>query len=192
MGKKTLWRGAVAVVLAGLSAACTLFQVMGVEGVVTATPPPTEAPTLAPSLAPNEEALEIAPTGAPAAAADVFPKILRGTARSTAYGSDGNPAVYCLSDARATLVLQGDGRAQLSVTGPQFFDHINCTDTGAEITWLLDGADSPAEESARFPSCNNGRLKGSGQVSYRGGALSGEVTCLNPDGKMAVRLVFGP
>lgn len=155
--------------------------------------PALDLPTAAPTLAPQDLQPTAAPETAPAQTtpnASAYPQVYRGTAQSTAYGASGDAS--CASRAQVTLAIQDGGKAQVTATGPQFFDHINCTPTDAQITWILEGAADEASATAAFTTCNYGGFVGSGTVSYKDGALSGQLSCTTKEGKKAVTLVLGP
>ena len=133
---------------------------------------PTPAPTLAPSddvISPGEIPSE-ALTAPPAASDQTF----QATGVKTSYGSSIDAS--CQSEAPLTLVLRGDGTAELSTTGPAYTDHYNCISVTDE-TWYINGTVDAAEQAVTFTSCNNGGFTGSGIIYYGGSVLSGEVSC---------------
>lgn len=155
--------------------------------------PALDLPTAAPTLAPQDQQPPDTPVTAPAQPtpnAGVYPQVYRGTAQSAAYGASGDAS--CASQAQVTLTIQSNGKAQITATGPQFFDHVNCTPTDAQITWILEGAADEDSATAAFTTCNYGGFVGSGTVSYKDGVLSGQVVCTTKEGKKAVTLVLGP
>jgi hypothetical protein len=140
---------------------------------------PTPGPTIAPSPEPGE-----VPASPPAA----FDQTFQGLGRMTSFGSSAD--VFCQVDQPVTLTVHSDGSAELSTTGPSFIDHINCT-TSTDVTWYINGTVGSADQSAIFTSCNNGGFTGTGEVSFEGGILSGDVTCSYKNGGIAISLALG-
>ena len=109
-------------------------------------------------------------------------------ANKTDFGSGG---AGCSAAQLATLMVRGDGTAQLVTSGPGFVDHVNCTPGSSSDTWYLDGTADPGGQVVTFVSCNYGRFTAQGQISYAGGALQGEVSCFNSQGVKFITLVVG-
>lgn len=165
----------------------------------------TAVPTLAPTPAPEDvqpvqqqntpTAVVVAPQ-APEAVPDTgdggSAQVFESMAQSMAFGSGGEAQYYCSATARVSLVIQTDGKAQLTATGPQFFDHVNCTPTKSQETWIVEGAVDETGAQVDFFSCNFGGFQASGAVRLADGALAGEFSCLTADGQTAVTLILNP
>ena len=88
----------------------------------------------------------------------------------------------CSAAATLLLMVNADGSAVLEATGPGFIDHINCTQSASLEGWFIAGSANPGTETVTFTSCNSGGFTAQGSVSYAGGVLSGEVTCIGISG----------
>jgi hypothetical protein len=168
--------GILACLLAGL--ACTALAPSDIQDLGL----PTLEPTTAPSPEPGD--LE-APTLAPSPAG---PQTFTGEAAKNDFASDG---AICLVYQPVTLVVQGDGTAELSTTGADIIDHANCTTGTTNETWYINGVVDAAAQVVNFQTCNFGRFTAAGAVSYAGGQLSGQVSCTNKDGVKFIALVIG-
>ncbi len=96
-------------------------------------------------------------------------------------------AYVCWTDANLTLKVNADGSAELEAKGPSGWDVdlVTCGQTGWLETWIIVGSVNPGTETITFTSCNNNEFTAQGTISYAGGVLSGEVTCLNKSGNYA-------
>jgi hypothetical protein len=158
---------------------------------------PTTAPTIAATTAPEEPfETETTPTyddsTTPTApiqeAAPPGPVAIEGTAIQVSYSS-GNES-NCQAEAQAVLKVPGNGTASLTASGPSYIDHINCTTSSSNETWIADGIDNPTEQLVSFSTCNGGGFTAEGQVSYKDGILLGKVTCYFNNGDIGVELNF--
>jgi len=120
------------------------------------------------------------------------PVTIRSTGQRTSLSTDGQYSCSVAVD--VVLVVQADGTAEMSATGPGFSDHINCTQMEGLLQHTLTGTANPAGETVSFTSCNNGGFDAQGTVSYAGGKLSGEAACLwnrgDAAGKTDMRLTL--
>ncbi len=142
---------------------------------------PTSAPTPAPSEAVVSPGQEQTP---PPTTAD---QIIQGSGSKASFGP--SPDISCQVTQPAALTLHGDGTAELVTTGPSFIDHYNCT-TGTDETWYINGSVNAADQTVTFSSCNDGGFTANGVVSFEGGTLSGNVTCIYKDGSIAISLAL--
>lgn len=190
----------VLAVVFGISLACT--TTLAWDEVEPELKIRTAAPTLAPTPAPevvqpvqqqNTPTAAVAPQApeaVPATGDGAFTRVLEGMAQSMAFGSGGEAQYSCSATARVSLIIQTDGKAQLTATGPQFFDHINCTPSQSQETWIVEGAVDATGAQVDFSSCNFGGFQASGAVQFADGALAGELSCLRADGQTAVTLIL--
>ncbi len=129
-----------------------------------------------------------APTNPPTTPAGGQPLQFSGTGQKTDYSGD----YSCAVGADVRLVVNPDGTAELVVIGPGFNDHINCTQSGSMDGWYLAGTANPADETVTLVSCNNGGFNAQGTISYAGGTLSGDATCIynqgSSSGKVAMKI----
>ena len=92
------------------------------------------------------------------------------------------------------LIIDEDGVAMLSTTGPVYVDYINCVldPSGFEATYTIVGLADPDSKLVTFTSCNEGAFTAEGTISYQGGSPVGNVSCThssgNEAGKMAIML----
>jgi hypothetical protein len=159
-----------------------------------ATAAPSSAPTTAPGEAFETEAPptyedSATPTAHIQEAEPPSPVAIEGTAILSSYSS-GNES-NCQAEIQAVLRIPGDGTASLTTTGPSFIDHINCTTSDSNETWITDGIDNPTEQIVRFTTCNGGGFTAEGQISYKDGVIVGKITCFFKNGDIGVELDFG-
>jgi hypothetical protein len=111
---------------------------------------------------------------------EMEPVRLTTTGDRTASSSQGE----CHSNDPVILVINSEGIATLSTTGPVFVDKINCTKdpSGFEATYTIDGTADPETKVVTFNSCNDGGFSAKGQISYRGDKLVGTVSCVHIKG----------
>jgi hypothetical protein len=140
------------------------------------TPAPTEAPSPAPP-GPTAESGIIIPE--PAAPSQAFPIVIQSAGTKTDYSA--STKTECQAGASAVLVVQADGTAELTATGPAFVDHINCT-TSTDETYIFGGTADLGSETVLFESCNNANFSAAGTVSYAGGKVAGTISCANQSG----------
>ena len=177
------------ITLAILSAslACTLER--GDEQIAeTEINLPTPAPTEAPSPAPPESTLENrdATPEVPSPPSQKYPMVIQSAGTKTDYSA--STKSECTTNASAVLVIQVDGTAELTTTGPGFVDHINCT-TSSNETYIFGGTADLSNEAVFIESCNNANFTAEGTVSYTGGSMEGVVSCANQSGdKMTLTL----
>ena len=139
------------------------------------TPDPTyRAPTPAGGAAPTDP-----PPPTPAILADISQ-----WATKDDFSSDG---ISCPIQVRIQLVVNSDGTAVLSTTGPDITDHYNCTPNGEE-TWYINGTADAANQLVTFTSCNFGGFTAIGTVTYSGALISGSVSCFYMDNTKAVTI----
>jgi len=142
---------------------------------------PTPAPTEAPSPGPDEFNQESrdATTEVPSQPSQESPIVIQSAGTKTDYLA--STKTECQAQASAVLVVQADGTAELTTTGPGFVDHINCT-TSTDETFIFGGTADLSSEAVLFESCNNANFSAEGTVSYAGGKLAGAVSCANQSG----------
>ncbi len=141
---------------------------------------PTPAPTEAPSPAPPEPAAEGEIINQePTAPAQASPIVIQSAGTKTDYSA--STKTECQAGASAVLVVQADGTAELTATGPTFVDHINCT-TSSDETYIFGGTADLGSETVLFESCNNANFSAGGTVSYAGGKVAGTISCANQSG----------
>lgn len=136
---------------------------------------PLDLPTPAPSPAPND---------APPAANESNVLSGAGVKISFAVFEDAS----CLVDAPMILTVRSDGSAELSATSPTIQDHINCTASSSNETWIVSGTFQPADQTVTFASCNYGGFTAQGLMKLNGTAFTGEVSCFTKDGKKSITL----
>jgi hypothetical protein len=180
----------VSLMLAGLLAGCGAagdgssalpFPLDDATVAPTTAPAPTAAPTPAPvatdAPAPAAESAIPAP---PAAATG--PVVIQGAGQKTAFAGE----YSCTAPAQEVrLTVNADSAAQLFVSGSGFIDHVNCTPSTSIEGWYVEGVANPGDETVAFTTCNMGNFAAEGTVSYAGGALAGEATCLYSKGSAA-------
>lgn len=128
------------------------------------------------------------PPGLPPAASPApgQPITINGAGQKVSYSG----AYSCAAAQQVSLVVRADGTAELSAIGPGFIDHINCTQSDSNEAWYVSGVADRAAETVSFSACNNGGFNASGVVSYAGGILSGEVSCLYNQGSAAGQIAI--
>jgi hypothetical protein len=89
----------------------------------------------------------------------------------------------CVSIDSVLLIVDEDGVATLTTTGPEFVDHINCIKdpSGFETTYVIVGL-ADDERRITFTSCNEGGFNAEGSISYRTGVPVGTVSCIYTHG----------
>lgn len=118
---------------------------------------------------------------------------IKSTGQKTTSNWDFQPN-YCTTTADLVLTITEDGWGKLEITGDAFYDHMNCLGGIGWEKWLVEGAANVANETVSFMSCSRGdtasnEFNAQGTISYSGGVLSGEVTCLGKSGSEAGRVV---
>jgi hypothetical protein len=155
--------------LASLILACGMMDVL-LPGGDSADATPFSIPSISPSEAPNPEPSVNPPSGGQTVKIDSIGQM-------TSISSDGQYS--CPAAATVVLIVKPDGSAEMQVTGPDFIDHINCTQAeGGDLAYFIQGSADTASETVTFTACNNGGFNAQGTVKYSGGALSGEAACL--------------
>lgn len=145
-------------------------------------PPTLEPPTPMPSPgAPENTATPMAP---PASG----PQTFTGEGVKNDYSSDG---AVCVVYQPVTLMLKGDGTAELTTVGADIIDHTNCTAGTSQETWYMNGLVDITAQTVTFQTCNFGRFTAAGSLSFAQGVLAGEVSCTNKDGIKFITLVIG-
>lgn len=143
----------------------------------TTVPAPTNAPAATDTPAPTA-----APVAVDTPAAATAPIVIQGSAQKTSFAGESS----CTAPAQdVTLTVNADGSAQLSVAGPGFIDHINCTPSASVEGWYVEGTANLADATVTFTTCNMGNFAAEGTASYAGGALAGEVVCRYSKGSAA-------
>ena len=89
----------------------------------------------------------------------------------------------CVAIDSVLLIIDEDGVATLTTTGPVFVDHINCKKdpSGFEATYVLVGL-ADDEKRITFTNCNDGGFNAEGSISYRTGVPVGTVSCIYTKG----------
>ncbi len=123
----------------------------------------------------------------------IQPIQIKGTGQKTTSKWDFQPN-YCTTAADLVLTVIEDRPGKLEITGDAFYDHINCLGGIGWEKWLVTGAANVANETVSFMSCSYGdtdinQFNAQGIISYSGGVLSGEVTCLGKTGSEAGKVV---
>jgi len=149
---------------------------------ITFTVTGTEATVSATSIANTETLSSITPT-----AESIQPIQVKGTGQKTTSNWDFQPN-YCTTTADLVLTITEDGWGKLEITGDAFYDHMNCLGGIGWEKWLVEGTANVANETVSFMSCSRGdtasnEFNAQGTISYSGGVLSGEVTCIGKIGK---------
>ncbi len=150
------------------------------------TPMPSPMPTPLPPDDQGEEAMEDAAT--PTAPPGLSPQTLTGEGAKNDYSSAG---AVCLLYQPVTLMLKGDGSAELVTTGADIIDHTNCTTGSSEETWYITGIVAADSQTVTFQTCNFGNFTADGSLSFAQGVLSGQVSCTNKDGIKFITLLIG-
>ena len=119
---------------------------------------------------------------------DSAPQTFTGDGIKNDYSSEG---AVCLVNQPVTLVLKGDGTAELTTTGADIIDHANCTAGASEETWYMNGLVDVATQTVTFQTCNFGNFTAGGSLSLVQGMLAGQVSCTNKDGIKFITLVVG-
>lgn len=145
-------------------------------------PPTREPPTSTPSPSAPEDAATS--TATPASG----PQTFTGEGVKNDYSSDG---AVCLVYQPVTLMLKGDGTAELTTVGADIIDHTLCTAGTSEEAWYINGLVDVTAETVTFQTCNFGRFTAVGSLSFAQGVLAGEVSCTNKDGIKFITLVIG-
>lgn len=155
------------------------------EGAPTAEPTTVVAAPVASASA--SAAVEPAASASGAGAA-TQPIVVKGSGTWTDYGSDG---AACTAPATVTLTVKADTSAEMAVLGPMFVSHVPCTqsDPASTVQYLLAGTASG--ESVTFASCNSGGFDATGSVTYAGGSLAGQASCISKSGSAAGKPAFG-
>jgi hypothetical protein len=125
----------------------------------------------------------VTPTAPPLPTPAILADISQWAAKDD-FSSDG---ISCPIQVWIQLVVNSDGTAVLSTTGPNITDHYNCTPNGEE-TWYINGTADAANQLVTFTSCNFGGFTAIGSVTYSGNLISGAVSCYYPDNTKAVTI----
>lgn len=104
-----------------------------------------------------------------------YPLIFTASGAKTSFETSVNGS--CPTEATLTLVVREDSTAELSATGPNFVDHINCTPAGFDETWVINGLADILAKSVAFGNCNNMAFTAEGIITYSNEGLRGEVSC---------------
>jgi hypothetical protein len=85
------------------------------------------------------------------------------------------------------LIIDENGVAHLSTTGPVYVDYINCLldPSGFRDTYDISGIADPESKLITFTSCNEGGFDAEGTISYQDGKPIGNVTCKHISGDEA-------
>jgi hypothetical protein len=85
---------------------------------------------------------------------------------------------------RVILIIDQDGVATLSTTGPVYVDYINCVldPSGFEATYTIVGLADPDSKLVTFTSCNDGAFSAEGTISSQDGKPVGNVSCTHSSG----------
>lgn len=138
------------------------------------------SPTASVTESPTESPPELTLT---APAEEATAQTLRTTAKKIAYSSSVEGS--CAAAQEVILSIRADGAAQMQLSGEGFVDYTNCTPSEGAEAWFIDGTVDFAAETVTFNSCNAGGFSASGQVSFAGGAVAGEVSCAWMEGSAA-------
>lgn len=154
--------------------------------------PPVSGPTSTPAAedtatppAPTPAAADVATPTAPPASG---PQTFTGEGVRNDYASDG---AVCPVNQPVTLVVKGDGTAELSTVGADIIDHVNCSTGTLEEGWYMNGLVDVAAATVTFQTCNFGRFTADGSLSFADGTLVGAVSCTNQDGIKFITLLIG-
>jgi hypothetical protein len=98
----------------------------------------------------------------------------------------------CKATDTVLLIVDEDGVATLSTTGPVFVDYINCTpdSSGFQATYNIVGLADPDGLLITFTSCNEGGFSAEGEISYRDDKPVGHVDCTHSTGDQAGELAI--
>jgi hypothetical protein len=90
------------------------------------------------------------------------------------------------------LIIDENGVASLSTTGPVFVDYINCLldPSGFEATYIIVGLADPDSKLVTFTSCNDGAFSAEGSISYQSGSPVGNVSCTHSTGSEAGKIAI--
>jgi hypothetical protein len=93
---------------------------------------------------------------------------------------------------KVILIIDEDGVATLSTTGPVLVDYINCTldPSGFEATYTIVGLADPDSKLITFTSCNDGAFTAEGTISYQSGKPVGNVSCTHSTGSEAGQMAI--
>jgi hypothetical protein len=96
----------------------------------------------------------------------------------------------CTAIDSVILVIDQNGIANLSTTGPVFVDHINCTldPSGFQATYTISGIADPDSWLITFTSCNDGAYTAEGTMTYRDDKVIGHVSCTHSTGDQSGQL----
>jgi hypothetical protein len=85
----------------------------------------------------------------------------------------------CHTTDKAILIIDEDGVATLSTTGPFIVDSINCTPdpSGFEDTYVIIGLVNE-NSTIEFTSCNDGGFNAKGTVGIYVTSMKGTVSCI--------------
>jgi len=93
---------------------------------------------------------------------------------------------------KVILMIDEDGVAMLSTTGPVYVDYINCVldPSGFEATYNIVGLADPDSKLITFTSCNEGAFTAEGTISYQSGKPVGNVSCTHSTGSEAGKIAI--
>jgi len=127
-------------------------------------------------------------TPAPMATQASGPQTFTGEGVKNDYSSEG---AVCQVYEPVTLVVKGDGTAELTTQGADIVDHTMCTTGNNIVTWYMNGTVDATAQTVAFQTCNFGRFSAAGSVSFAQGVVAGEVSCINKEGVKFITLVIG-
>lgn len=174
------WLALYVLLFAGL--ACNMPGPEDAEGPINLS----EA-TAAPSISVEEFQVTASSPQAPAAGA---PLVFQTMGNKTSHAASLNAS--CQSQEKMRLTIRSDGSAELVSTGPGFVDHINCTASASDESWIVKGSLDQSGQVVIFQSCNSGGFTASGSVAITSGEPLGTVICSYKNGDAAVTLQVGP
>jgi len=98
----------------------------------------------------------------------------------------------CETTDSVILIVDENGVATLTTTGPVYVDYINCTldPSGFTATYTIVGLADPDSKLITFSSCNDGAYNAEGSITYLSNKPVGSVTCTHATGEEAGQLAI--